>query len=131
MAFSTKYRHSTEEDQVVTIIGLGLITLVLVLSGGYWIYSFLQQRETEAAQSALYRVYQRNTVADPAATQLPPAMQEAQRVREKLLAHPAVTPAPGFMRPGVQSTGNAIVDAIDQAQAREKLREQGRGSAGI
>ena len=49
---------------------------------------------------------------------LPPDMLQAQETRARLLAHPNVIPGPGFDRPGVQSTGAAIVDAIDTAQER-------------
>ena len=123
MSSSAKYAASTAEDQVLSLIGLSLLILVLISGGGYWIYQTLQAQEAQAAQSAAYRVYERATAptpAIPAAATQPPAIDEARRVREKLLAHPGVTPGPGFMRPGVQSTGSAIVDAIDLAQAREK-----------
>lgn len=48
---------------------------------------------------------------------LPESFLQAQRIEQKLLNHPNVTPGPGFYAPGVQSTGNTIVDAIDHAHA--------------
>lgn len=40
-----------------------------------------------------------------------------QQIEQKLLNHPHVTPGRGFYKPGVQSTGNTIVDAVDHAKS--------------
>ena len=80
-------------------------------------------------QQAAYAIYERNTrvnalttdnSAEPTPTQQERqnAWEEARQIRKFLLEHPSVTPGPGFSAPGVQTTGAAIVRAIDNAQER-------------
>lgn len=106
---------------ITRIVVGGAVTLVaLLLMGGYW----LQQQRTEQVQQQMqadiYENYRKNTRSAPpteAPVELPVAYLEAQRNREKLLQHPAVTPGAAFNARGVQATGVAIIDAIDQAKA--------------
>lgn len=119
---TTRNAAARSDDSSVTgIVVVTAITLVAaLLLGGYW----LQKQRTEIVhqhrQAQMYDSYRDYTRPTPstaeAATALPAAYIEAQRTREKLLNHPAVTPGPGFNQRGVQSTGVAIIDAIDQAK---------------
>ena len=98
-----------------------LITLVIVLVaalvyGGYWLQQQRSDAAAQRAQADTYRRYLNSTPATPERVDMPRSYIEAQQVRQQLLAHPAVTPGPGFDKPGVQSTGKAIVDAMEQAQ---------------
>lgn len=72
-----------------------------------------QLREQERA----FEIYRANTrPSAPPPPQASAQMQEARRVRETLLQHPAVTPGVGFDAPGVQATGIAIVEALDRSR---------------
>ena len=112
---------------VLTLAGLGVALLI--------IWGFVAQRQQQEAaqqlkkQQAAYAIYERNTrvnalttdnSAEPTPTQQerPNAWEEARQIRKFLLEHPSVTPGPGFSAPGVQTTGAAIVRAIDNAQER-------------
>lgn len=115
---SQRQRKYTDESFVVTAVTVGLITAIVA---GYllnWYLDARAKREMERAQSVVYRQYLRSTPPQ-APKPLPDAIAERLRVRDELLAHPAVKPGPGFAAPGVQSTGKVIVDAIDTAQGRQ------------
>lgn len=117
---------------VITVIALSLLTITGL---GIGIYQFMQhqrEQDQERLNSRVYRSYVRHTdqeqaqAPEPAPEPAPPAARQPnqaqinQDMTRKLLAHPGVTPGPGFGAPGVRSTGVIIIDAIDQAQAREK-----------
>lgn len=115
---SQRQRKYTDESFVLTAVTLGLIAAIVC---GYllnWYLEARSKREMEQAQSVVYRQYLRNT-PQQAPQPLPQAIAERLKVRDELLAHPAVTPGPGFAAPGVQSTGKVIIDAIDMAQRRQ------------
>ena len=112
---------------VLTLAGLGVALLI--------IWGFVAQRQQQEAaqqlkkQQAAYAIYEHNTrvnalttdnSAEPTPTQQERqnAWEEARQIRKFLLEHPSVTPGPGFSAPGVQTTGAAIVRAIDNAQER-------------
>lgn len=110
-------RKYTDESFVITAVTIGLISCIVV---GYllnWYLDNRSARELNQAKTAVYKQYLQNTPPQEPKP-LPEAMAERLKVREQLLAHPAVKPGPGFASPGVQSTGKAIVDAIDNAQGR-------------
>lgn len=119
----TRKASARNDDSSFTgIVAFIAITLVAaLLLGGYW----LQKQRTDIVhqyrQAQMYDSYRDYTQSTPSTpetvTPLPTAYAEAQRTREKLLNHPAVTPGPGFNQRGVQSTGVAIIDAIDQAKS--------------
>ena len=119
MATRKPVASSSNDSQLASFLMLSVAILVgaLVL-GGYWMQ---QQRADQAElrqQADVYETYLYNTRNTPAPA--PEALSraaQAQQVRQYLLDHPAVTPGPGFNRPGVQSTGKTIVDAIDSAKA--------------
>lgn len=118
MAARKPAASSSNDSQLASFLMLSVAILVgaLVL-GGYW----MQQRADQAElrqQADVYETYLYNTRNIPApAPEAPSRATQAQQVRQYLLDHPAVTPGPGFNRPGVQSTGKTIVDAIDSAKA--------------
>mgnify|MGYP003583223405 CR=1 FL=1 len=112
---------------VLTLAGLGVALLI--------IWGFVAQRQQQEAaqqlkkQQAAYAIYERNTrvnalttdnSAEPTPTQQERqnAWEEAPQIRKFSLEHPSATPGPGFSAPGVQTTGAAIVRAIDNAQER-------------
>jgi hypothetical protein len=110
-------RKNTDESFVITAVTIGLISCIVV---GYLLNWYLDHRnaqEMTRAKTQVYRQYLQNTPPQ-APKPLPEAMAARLKVREQLLANPAVKPGPGFAAPGVQSTGKAIVDAIDNAQGR-------------
>ncbi|MBV2163636.1 hypothetical protein ACFO3A_15245 [Comamonas nitrativorans] len=111
-----------------TLWGLSIAAMGLALIAG-WGYiaqrEQLQQERALRAQQAAYAVYERSTRAEiPSAAQNAAQQErlrrheEARQVRQTLLQHPNVTPGPGFNAPGVQTTGLAIVEAIDRAQGQ-------------
>ncbi|QKV53423.1 hypothetical protein [Comamonas antarctica] len=111
-------RKYTDESFVIKAVTIGLIIAIV---SGYllnWYLDARSKREMDQAQSAVYRQYLRSTPPQPPQP-LPDAVAERFKVRDELLAHPGVKPGPGFASPGVQSTGKAIVDAIDGAQGRQ------------
>lgn len=122
---ASKPRRASDENWALTIASITLLAVLCMFALGYFLTNhWNQERQELRSQQAQYEAYRRATAlpsasADtPRAPALPPDMVKAQEVRARLLAHPNVTPGPGFDRPGVQSTGAAIVDAIDQAQDR-------------
>lgn len=113
-----RLRKYTDESFVITAVTVGLITAIV---SGYllnWYLDARSKRELDRAQSVVYRQYLSSTPPQPPQP-LPEAVAERFKVRDELLAHPAVKPGPGFTAPGVQSTGKVIVDAIDTAQNRQ------------
>lgn len=101
----------------LTVAILITIALVALLIGG-WMFSSQptpQETRQQRDQAVMLEQYRQNTAPPAQPPTLPASYLEAKRIEEKLLNHPAVTPGPGFYKPGVQSTGNAIVDAMDQA----------------
>lgn len=112
-------RKFTDESFVIAAVTIGLVVAIVVGTLLNWYLDARREREMRQAQTEVYREYLRNT--PPQAPQpLPDAIAQRLKVREQLLANPAVKPGPGFAAPGVQSTGKVIVDAIDQAQERQK-----------
>lgn len=109
-------RAATNEDHGVLLsVTICALLIALLVAGGF----ALSRQQTEQAelheQARVYEHYQKATVQSPA-PEMPAAFVEAQRVRDKLLSHPNVTPGPGFAQSGVQATGLAIVQAMEQAQ---------------
>ena len=99
-----------------------------LLIAGYFVNQSWQQEQRAAqAQQRMLNAYERatnpirqRTYSAPSQVELPADMLEAKARRERLMNHPAVTPREGFDMPGVQSTGIAIVDAIEQAQSSRR-----------
>lgn len=112
-----KAPHTTADDSwLASTLAIAVAALVAILVlGGFWLQ---QTKSNDAAlrhQADVYESYRESTRPTPRNVELPAAFTQAQENRTKLLNHPAVTPGPGFNYPGVQSTGVAIVDAIDAA----------------
>lgn len=115
-----------------TIWVLSLIALGVALATGWGLMAQRQhQTETQQrkSQQAAYAIYERTTRVDslPAENSMEQiqieqerqrAHEEARQIRSFLLEHPNVTPGAGFSAPGVQTTGAAIVQAMDKAQGR-------------
>lgn len=117
-----KAPHTTaDESWLASTLAIAVAALVAILVlGGFWLQ---QTKSNDAAlrhQADVYESYRESTRPTPRAVELPSTFTEAQHNREKLLNHPAVTPGPGFNYPGVQSTGVAIVDAMDAATQQQK-----------
>ena len=111
-------RRYADESFVLTAVTIGLVTVIVAGLLLNWYFDARTERELTQAQSQVYREYMRNTPLQPPQP-LPDALAERFKVRDALLANPAVKPGPGFAAPGVQSTGKAIVDAIETAQSRQ------------
>jgi hypothetical protein len=115
---------------VITVIAVSLLTITVLGIGIYQFLQYQREQDQERLNSRVYRSYVRHTDEAPAPEEpaqaaatpapRPSQVQLNQEMTRKLLAHPGVTPGAGFSMPGVKSTGVAIIDAIDQAQAREK-----------
>ena len=121
-----KPRRASDENWVLTAVTVTLVAVLCMFALGYFLSNHWNQEAQELRQQQQqFDTYRRATAAPraapaarPTSPTLPPDMQQAQEVRARLMANPNVTPGPGFDRPGVQSTGAAIVDAIDTAQER-------------
>lgn len=111
-------RKYTDESFVITAVTLGLLMVIATGALLNWYLEARTEREMSQAQSKVYREYLRNTPPQPPEP-LPDALAERFKIRDELLANPAVKPGPGFAAPGVQSTGKVIVDAIEWAQGRQ------------
>ena len=123
MAARTPLPAKSNDSDSSLVTGLIFTVLVLVAAlivGGYW----MQKQRGESAERMQANAYQ-NYLNNTRPTPMPPAAQasavrsqqaQAQETRQYLLGHPAVTPGPGFDKPGVQTTGKTIVQAIDQAK---------------
>ena len=124
---ASKPRRANDENWALTIVSITVLAVLCMFALGYVLSRYWnQERQVQRDQQVQYENYRRATAAPVdtapatprASPSLPPDMLQAQAQRARLLAHPSVTPGPGFDRPGVQSTGASIVDAIDQAQER-------------
>ncbi len=135
-------RPPSDENLVITVIAVSLLAITVLGIGVYQFMQYQREQDQEQLNSRVYRSYVRNTdeapapeePEQPAATPTPakPSQQQLnQEMTRKLLAHPGVTPGAGFSAPGVKSTGVVIIDAIDQAQAREKASSAARPAAAI
>lgn len=134
-------RPPSDENLVITVIALSLLAVTVVGIGVYQFMQYQREQDQEQLNSRVYRSYVRHTDEAPAPEEPPQAAaapatkpnqsQLNQEMTRKLLAHPGVTPGAGFSAPGVKSTGVAIIDAIDQAQAREKASTPPRPAAAI
>lgn len=117
-------RRPSDESWALRIVTATLIAALCMFALGYFLSTHWSEEKQELrAQQQQYQDYRRATAPTAASTtssttNLPVDMVQAQQVRARLLSHPAVTPGPGFDRPGVQSTGITIVEAIDGAQSR-------------
>ena len=113
----------TNDSALVTGMVVAIAILVAALiGGGFWMQN---QRTEEAERMQAERTYENYLEAtQPVQMAQPPAgptarelaAQEARATRKFLMEHPAVTPGEGFDKPGVQATGKAIVQAIDNAK---------------
>lgn len=121
------HQHS-DENFVITVVG-GFLLLSLVLgTGGYQYWKHVQQQEQKQSDQRALRHYndyvsthQAEEEETPVVTPTPPTQASVPvqpSMAQKLREHPSVTPGPGFNMPGVQSTGVAIIEAIDIAQGK-------------
>ncbi|MEG0201421.1 MAG: hypothetical protein RR718_11785 [Comamonas sp.] len=121
----TSKQSRSDENIVITVLGVFLLLTLVLGTGGYQYWKYVQEREQKQSDQQALRRYNdylsTQEAAEPktqaAATPAAPAQSS---VTQKLLEHPGVTPGPGFNAPGVQATGVTIIDAIDQAQAAGK-----------
>ncbi|MEG2046663.1 MAG: hypothetical protein RR100_07430 [Comamonas sp.] len=121
-----KPRRASDENWALTAVTVTLAAVLCMFALGYFLSNHWNQEAQELRQQQQqFDTYRRATAAPraapaarPSSPALPPDKQKTQEVRARLMANPNVTPGPGFDRPGVQSTGAAIVDAIDTAQER-------------
>lgn len=113
---------SNDSSLVTGLVFTVLVLVAALVVGGYWMQ---KQRSDSAArmQANTYQNYLDYTrpaptprAAEPSMTRSQQTQAQAQETRKYLLGHPAVTPGTDFDKPGVQSTGKAIVQAIDQAK---------------
>jgi len=108
--------HHNDLSLVNLLIGTVVVLVAALLLGGWWMQ---KQRSSDAVlrqQADMYDHYLQQTRTPPKPAELPSEFVQAQETRKYLLGHPAVQPGAGFDKPGVQSTGKAIVDAIEQAK---------------
>ena len=116
-----KPAHS-DDSSVTSMLAFSVVILVAgLLLGGYWLQKQRVNQVELSRQAEMHNAYLRHTrpsLQPAAAVELPAAYVQAQQTREKLLNHPAVTPGSGFNQRGVQSTGEAIIDAIDSAKSQ-------------
>ena len=92
-------RKYTDESFVITAVTIGLISCIVV---GYllsWYLDNRSARELNKAKTEVYQQYLQNTPPQEPKP-LPEAMAARLKVREQLLAHPAVKPGPGVASPG-------------------------------
>lgn len=116
-----KPRRASDTHWVLTLLGITAAVVVCMFVAGFFLTQHWNKEADLRAQQQQFEAYRRSAptpIPASTATTAAPEPSAAQLTRAKLLAHPAVTPGPGFDSPGVQSTGMAIVDAIDDAQAR-------------
>lgn len=121
----TQPRRASDRNWALRLVGVAVVVVMGMFATGFFLTRHWKQDAEERAQKEQIEMYLQSTkaaerpVAAAQESATPPGPSPAQMVRAKLLAHPAVTPGPGFDRPGVQATGLAIVDAIDTAQSRQ------------
>lgn len=119
-------RRPSDENWALRITAVTLLAVLGMFVLGYFLSShWTQEKQALWVQQQQYQDYRRATAppASPVATAqsaptLPAEIAQAQQVRARLLTHPAVTPGPGFDRPGVQSTAITIVEAMDGVKNR-------------
>lgn len=123
----------SDESLVFTVLTAFLLGAAVLGTLGYMYWSNTQSQEQHRSELRTYQQYNDYVNATQPSTArvepaVPPAQPEQQPIRptsaQRLLSHPGVTPGPGFHTPGVQATGLAIIDAIDQAQSTEKSRRR-------
>ncbi len=104
----------------VIVVLLGILGLA-----GYQFWKHKMEQEQALKASRTYRGYVETQQPAPSVSEpeQASALSEERQMEQKLLAHPGVTPGQGFGAPGVKSTGVRIIDAIDEAQARQKQQQ--------
>lgn len=119
-------RRASDENWVLTILGSTVVAVLCMFAVGFLLTRHWHQAEEKVrVQQHQFETYRRNTASEipkPISAEAMQAQTRAQQVRARLLSHSRVTPGPGFDKPGVQSTGIRIVDAIDQAQDLTRTR---------
>lgn len=118
---------ASDRKLIVTILATFALLSVVVGLLGYQYFKHEREQAQSRAEQRIYQYYSDYTQPKRSSPPQPPApppqaAPAPPSMAQKLLAHPGVTPGVGFSSPGVQSTGIAIIDAIDQAQATEKAR---------
>lgn len=117
MASSRSSDRSTSENTWLWITIIAIVSAVVALATGNFILKHERQAQREYRdQAEAFETYRENTRTSAPPPQVSAKVEEERRIRETLLHHPAVTPGPGFAAPGVQTTGIAIVEAIDRAR---------------
>lgn len=110
-------QKNNDSTLVSWLAGTVVVLVAALIFGGYWMQSQNADKTEMHQKAQVYENYLRSTRTSAPAAEAPrPARTEAQETRQYLLAHPAVTPGAAFDQPGVQATGKAIVQAIDQAK---------------
>ena len=105
------------ENLWLWLIIIAIVVAVLALSTAQFLVQRDQTTRSQLREQAqAYDTYRANTRPSAPPPQVSAQVQEARRVRETLLQHPAVTPGAGFDAPGVQATGIAIVEALDRSR---------------
>lgn len=101
-------------------------SLMLLIGGvgvlgaaGFMVNSHLETQQRNAEQVRAMSHYEAATRPKATPPLLPASFQAAQAREQRLREHPLVTPGGGFNAPGVQETGIAIIDAIDQHSSRK------------
>ncbi|WP_370682029.1 hypothetical protein [Comamonas sp. GB3 AK4-5] len=116
---ANKPRRASDENWVLTLLSITVVAVLCMFAAGYFLTSRWDAQEEMRSQQRLNDAYLHYTAPKPAPP-MPVEFTQAQQIRARLLAHPGVTPGPGFDKPGVQSTGIAIVDAIDDSLAKRR-----------
>lgn len=117
MASSRSSDRSTSENTWLWITIIAIVSAVVALATGNFILTHERQAQREYRdQAEAFATYRENTRTAVPPPEVSAKVEEERRIRETLLHHPAVTPGPGFAAPGVQTTGIAIVEAIDRAR---------------
>ena len=109
---------NNDSTLVSWLAGTVVVLVATLIVGGYWMQSQNADQATLRHKAQVYENYLQSTrTTPPPSVDAPRAsISEAQATRQYLLAHTAVTPGAAFDKPGVQATGKAIVQAIDQAK---------------
>lgn len=118
-AHKSATKNHTNDSTLVNVLLVAVVALVaLLLAGGYWMQKQRAEDFARYERAHVYENYLQSTRPSAKAPvhEPPRSYVQAREMRQQLLAHPAVTPGTGFDKPGVQATGKAIVDAIDQAK---------------
>lgn len=120
-------RRASDENWVLNLISITVAAVLCMFAVGYFLIRHWNAQEETRIQQRQLDTYLNYTEPKPtpqAPAPVPATVSaeytKAQQIRTRLLAHPGVTPGPGFDMPGVQSTGIAIVDAIDNSLAKQR-----------